>query len=123
MLVLDYLQMKEASLPVRYLGVPLISKKLSATNCSILIEKVSGRNNSWISKKLSFADRLQLISSILFSVQVYWSSIFILRKKIIRLLEQKFNRFLLSSSNVVKARAKVSWNWLCVPKREGKFGD
>jgi hypothetical protein len=57
MLVLDYLQMKEASLPVRYLGVPLISKKLSATNCSILIEKVSGRNNSWISKKLSVGDK------------------------------------------------------------------
>jgi hypothetical protein len=94
------------------------------TNCSILIEKVSGHNNSWISKNLSFAGRLQLISSILLSVQVYWSSIFILPKKIIRLLEQKFNRFLLSGSDVVKARAKVNWNWLYICSKEGgEFGD
>lgn len=47
---------------------------------------------------------------LLFSVQVYWSFIFILPKKIIRLLEQKLNRlirFLWSGTDAVKAQAKV----------------
>jgi hypothetical protein len=53
-----------------------------------------GRINSWISKKLSFAGRLQLLNSILYNIQVYWTGIFILPKKIIKAIEQKFNMFL-----------------------------
>jgi hypothetical protein len=39
--MLDCLLMKEANLPVRYLGVPLISKNLSAADCGVFLEKVS----------------------------------------------------------------------------------
>jgi hypothetical protein len=60
-----------------------LSKKLSTADCGGLVEKVLAQINSWLSKKLSFAGRLQLISSILYSVQVYWSSVFILPKQII----------------------------------------
>jgi len=59
-----------------------------------------------------------LISSVLFSLQVYWARIFILPKKIIRLLEQKFNRFLWCGKDS-KAKAKVAWDNLCCPKTEG----
>ena len=34
----DCLQVKERKIPVRYLGVPLISKKLTAADCTLLIE-------------------------------------------------------------------------------------
>lgn len=98
--------MKEGVLPIQYLGVPLISKKLYAEGCGVLMEKVSARIDSWLSKHLSFAGRLQLISSDLYSLQVFWYSIFILPKKIIRLLEQKLNRYLRSGNDTVKARAK-----------------
>jgi hypothetical protein len=47
--------------------------------------------------------------------------VFILPKRIIYLLELLFNRFLLSGSDV-KAKAKVSWERLCVPKKEGGSG-
>jgi hypothetical protein len=82
-LVVNCLNMKEATLSMRCLGIPLLSKKLSAADCGGLVEKVLAQINSWLSKKLSFADRLQLISSIMYSVQVYWSSVFILPKQII----------------------------------------
>lgn len=81
----------------------------------LLLEKVSARINYWLSKKLSFAGRSQLVSLVLYSIQVYWSSIFILPKKIIRLLEQKFNRYLWSGTDFVKARVKVAWDLICVP--------
>lgn len=48
--LLGYLQMNEGKLLVRYLGVPLISKNLTAEDCGLLIDKVSARIDSWLSK-------------------------------------------------------------------------
>ena len=74
------------SLPVRYLGVPLISTELSAKDCKYLLEKIGARIKSWTSKHLSYAGRLQLINFMLFSLQIYWMSLFILPKKVLEQL-------------------------------------
>lgn len=120
--MLACLTMKEGKLPVRYLGVPLISKTLSVADCTMLMKKISGMIYSWLSKNLSFAGRLQLLSSVLYGMHVYWSSIFIFLKKIIRSAEQKFNQFLWNGNEVCPAKAKVSWELICVPKKEGGLG-
>jgi hypothetical protein len=86
-------------------------------DCDSLVNKITARVDSWLVKKLSFAGRLQLISSILLSMQVFWDKVFILPKKVIRLIEQKLNRFLWSGRDT-KACAKVAWSKLCVPKQE-----
>jgi hypothetical protein len=39
-ILLDDLQMEEGKLSVLYLGVPLVSSKLSAMDCRVLIEKI-----------------------------------------------------------------------------------
>lgn len=44
-----YLRMEEVKLLVRYLGVPLIFKKLTAEDCGLLTDKVSARIDSWLS--------------------------------------------------------------------------
>lgn len=66
--------------------------------------------------------RLQLLSSILYSIQVYWFWIFILPKKIIKAIEQKFNRFLWNGRDSGSAEVKVAWADLCFPKKEGGLG-
>ena len=43
------------SLLVKYLGVPLISTKLSVKDCKCLLEKIVARIKSWTSKHLSYA--------------------------------------------------------------------
>lgn len=53
--IAECLQMSEGSLPVRYLGVSLISSNLSARDCDVLVQKISRRIASWLSKHLSFA--------------------------------------------------------------------
>jgi hypothetical protein len=54
---------------------------------------------------------------------VYWINIFILPKKIIRAIKQKFNHFFFwNGKDEGIARAKVSWNMLCLPKEEGGLG-
>jgi hypothetical protein len=120
--LLAEVQMREGHLPIRYLGVPLISSKLSAGDCRVLIEKIAGRIDSWTSKNMSFAGRLQLLSSILYSIQVYWSRIFILLKKIIKDISHKFNRFLWNGKEGCAAKAKVSWAEICFRKKEGGLG-
>ncbi|XP_059440872.1 uncharacterized protein LOC132173392 [Corylus avellana] len=121
-ILLDDLMMKEGHFPVRYLGVPFISSRLSAADCGALLSRISGRIDSWLSKNLSYAGRLQLLSSVLYSLQVYWMGIFILPKKIIKAIEQKFNRFLWNGKEEGVAKAKVSWSDLCFPKKEGGLG-
>jgi hypothetical protein len=84
-----------------------------------LIEKITARFNSWTTRHLSFAGRLQLIGSILKSVQMFWSSIFILPKKVIKAFEQKFNHFLWRGQDEVSGGSKVSWEQVCLPKQGG----
>jgi hypothetical protein len=93
-------------------GVPLISSRLSSADCGMLLDKITGRIDSWLSKKLSYAGRLLLFffffSSVLYSLQVYSTCIFILPKKIVKAIEQKFNWFLWNGKDVEAAKAKVA---------------
>lgn len=66
------------TLPIRYLGLPLSSKKWSKVECYQLIEKITWRINSAYSRRLSYAGRLQIINVILFSIYNFWCDVFIL---------------------------------------------
>lgn len=94
--------------------------KLSALDCKALLERIIARINSWASKKLSFAGRLQLLSFVLFSNQVYWSSMFIPPKKFIKTIEQKFHSSLWKGTDQPALGVKVAWHLVCVPKQEGE---
>jgi hypothetical protein len=41
--ILDILHMPKGTLPVRYLGVPLITKRLTASNCDSVVNKITAR--------------------------------------------------------------------------------
>ncbi|GJR88119.1 pentatricopeptide repeat-containing protein [Tanacetum coccineum] len=58
----------EGCLPVRYLGIPLDANMISRSDCILLLDKVRKRIEDWRNKDLSFAGRLQLIASVLGSV-------------------------------------------------------
>ncbi|XP_022014521.1 uncharacterized protein LOC110914018 [Helianthus annuus] len=60
-LIKGLLPFKVGVLPVRYLGIPLLSKRLYSKDCSVLIDKVRKKLNDWKNKFLSFDGRLQLI--------------------------------------------------------------
>lgn len=54
-----------SSLPVRYLRLSLMSRKLRIAECEPLMEKLIKRFRSWAVKSLSFAERVQLIVSVI----------------------------------------------------------
>ncbi|GJZ64168.1 hypothetical protein Tco_0620589, partial [Tanacetum coccineum] len=62
--ILSIMPFSEGELPVKYLGVPLISSRLLNMDCKILVEKAKNRTGDWKNKSLSFAGRLQLCKSL-----------------------------------------------------------
>lgn len=68
------------TLHVRYLGVPLNSKKLNLANCEPLIHQIKSRLSSWSVKSLSFSGRLLLIKTVIAGITPFWCSAFILQE-------------------------------------------
>ncbi|GJX28851.1 hypothetical protein Tco_0236930 [Tanacetum coccineum] len=113
--ILQILPFEEGRLPVKYLGVPLVSSRLIFRDCKGLLEKVQARIDDWKNKSLSAAGRLQLIRSVIGSMHVYWASVFILPSRVLLDIEHIMRSFLW------KGRAKVAWEVLCIPKEEGAW--
>ncbi|KAL0293927.1 UNVERIFIED_CONTAM: hypothetical protein Sangu_3228300 [Sesamum angustifolium] len=119
--ILDYLGFQEGSLPVKYLGIPLTSSRLTIADCRPLIDKVDARLAGWNNQILSYAGRLQLIKSVLTTLHTYWASAFILPKGVLKTLEKKMRQFLWQGS-AGSGNAKVAWAWISKPKEEGGLG-
>ncbi|XP_039024361.1 uncharacterized protein LOC120157217 [Hibiscus syriacus] len=113
---------KHGFLPVRYLGVPLVTKKLSEKDCLPLIDNIKHRHHNWAGKFLSYAGRLELIKTVLYSVVNFWSRQFILPQKVVKRLEQLCSRFLWKGSDIAASGARISWDKIYYPKSEGGLG-
>lgn len=66
------------TLPICYLGLPLTTKALTKQDYEPLIDKVRTRLLSWANRSVSYAGRLQLIKTVIYSIVNFWSSAFIL---------------------------------------------
>ena len=71
---------QRSTLPFRYLGVPICSRRITKAQCDIIIEKMTARIRLWSSRNLSYTTRSQLINSVLMSLYRYWAQVFILPK-------------------------------------------
>ncbi|GJV60324.1 RNA-directed DNA polymerase, eukaryota, reverse transcriptase zinc-binding domain protein [Tanacetum coccineum] len=92
--ILEMLHFEVGELPVKYLGVPLISSGLFHKDCKILVQKVKNKIDNWKNKSSSFAGRIQLVAS----------------------------RFPLCQGDMKRGKAKVKWDVVCLPKSEGGLG-
>nr|GEU33226.1 hypothetical protein [Tanacetum cinerariifolium] len=96
--ILEILPFKIGKLPVKYLGVPLVAKKIGVQDCKGLIDKVKAKIHDWKNKSLSYAGRAQLIASVIFKA------------------------FLWNQGDLQRGKAKVSWKEVCQPKQYGGLG-
>ncbi|GJX66938.1 RNA-directed DNA polymerase, eukaryota, reverse transcriptase zinc-binding domain protein [Tanacetum coccineum] len=65
---------------------------------------------------------VQLIASVLNSMQNYWDSIFLLPKQVIYEIKKILKGFLWCQGELTKGKAKVSWDGVCKPKDQGGLG-
>ncbi|GJW12946.1 zinc knuckle CX2CX4HX4C containing protein [Tanacetum coccineum] len=91
-------------------------------DCKELIEKVQNRIRDWKNKSLSAAGRLQLLCSVIGSMHIYWASVLILPTRILLDLKQLMRGFIWCQGNIRKGKAKVIWDVVCLPKKEGGLG-
>ena len=112
---------QEGHLPMRYLGLPLISSRLSIADCQPLLSKNDTRINGWEGLALSYAGRVQIIKSVLVAMGVYWASAFILPKGVIKDIEKRLRAFLWRGTGN-SGYPKVAWKEICKPKEEVGLG-
>ncbi|XP_077237235.1 uncharacterized protein LOC143878904 [Tasmannia lanceolata] len=112
----------EGTLPITYLGLPLIPSRLTSGQCQPLITKIRKRIASWNNKYLSHAGRLELIQSVLNSLHLYWTAAFNLPQSSINEIECICRTFLWSGSNSKKCYHPVAWEVICQTKEEGGIG-
>ncbi|GKB49651.1 RNA-directed DNA polymerase, eukaryota, reverse transcriptase zinc-binding domain protein [Tanacetum coccineum] len=120
--ILNLMPFTVGRLPVKYLGVPLITKQISISDCKPLVDKVRSKVNDWKNKALSYAGRVQLIASILSSMQNYWASVFLLPKQVIYEINKMLKGFLWCQGELANGKANVSWETVCKPKNQGGLG-
>nr|GEV67078.1 hypothetical protein [Tanacetum cinerariifolium] len=120
--ILNIMPFAEGILPVQYLGVPLISSRLLNQDCKILVEKARNQIGDWKNKSLSFAGRLQLCKSMISSMQVYWASVLVITMGIVRDIQQLIRGFLWCNRDYKRGKAKVAWDDIYLPIREGGLG-
>ncbi|GAV93028.1 zf-RVT domain-containing protein, partial [Cephalotus follicularis] len=113
---------RQGALPVKYLGLPLITSRLTKRDCTPLIESILARVNGWTTRSLSYAGRLQLIKSTLASMQVFWCSTFLLLATAIKDCERILRKFLWGCSGTTSKRSLVKWTKVCLPRQEGGLG-
>ena len=112
----------EGSLPIIYLGLPLVSRSLKARDCASLISKICKRIEQWTVKFISQAGRLQLIRSILYGIQSFWMRFLFLPPSVEKKIKMILSRFLWSGKLVGTCMHKVSWKDCCLSRAEGGLG-
>ncbi|GJS44768.1 putative reverse transcriptase domain-containing protein [Tanacetum coccineum] len=98
--------------PVKYLGVPLVTKRLGKDDCKQLVDKVKCKVNDWKNKYLSYAGRVQLIAYVLGSMKIYWAAVFLLPKSTVKDIEKVLKGFLWCQGDLARGKAKIAWKTL-----------
>ncbi|XP_039034561.1 uncharacterized protein LOC120170754 [Hibiscus syriacus] len=113
---------KLSRLLVRYLGIPLVTRKISKKDCTSLIDNIKARFHFCSARSLSYAGRLELVRAVLFSIANYWCRQLILPSSVIKKIEHLCPRFFWKGAYKTSAGARVKWQKICLLKSEGSFG-
>lgn len=114
-------QFASGTLPVYYLGLPLLTRQMRKEDYQVLIEKIKMRISLWTNRFLSMVGRLQLIKSVL-SIVNFCMTGFTLSGQCIKEINSLCSAFLWSGPSYNVKKAKVSWDVVCLPKKEGGLG-
>ncbi|XP_050222663.1 uncharacterized protein LOC126672753 [Mercurialis annua] len=113
---------KIESLPIKYLGLPLVRRQLASGFWDHVVDRFKSKLALWKGSLLSPAGRLVLIKSVLFSVPVYFMSVFSMPSGVQRKLESYMKRFLWKGDVASRTLCKVSWKSICQDYEMGGLG-
>ncbi|XP_058735433.1 uncharacterized protein LOC131607445 [Vicia villosa] len=110
---------EEGKLPMKYLGVPITSKRLSLHHYLPLIDKITHRMKHWTTKLLSYAGRISLVKSIVLAITQYWMQCLPLPQFVIHKIDQLCRTFVWTGDTTESRKSPVAWSTVCSPKSQG----
>ncbi|XP_039130949.1 uncharacterized protein LOC120267377 [Dioscorea cayenensis subsp. rotundata] len=108
-----------ASFPFKYLGILISPKRMAKATFNVLTDNIKSRCSRWMHSKLSPAGKAVLINSSLFSLPIYYLSVYPIYDSILMEINRIVRRFFWSKSSNGKGIHAVAWNELTIPKPEG----
>ncbi|KAM6563917.1 hypothetical protein CsatB_023915 [Cannabis sativa] len=120
--ILEASNFKRSSLPFRYLGIPICSRKISKAKCQELLEKMASRIRAWSTRNISYMGRVTLINVVLISIHTYWAQIMILPKKLLKDIEDICRSFLWKGIQGGAGPGLIAWDAICNTKNSGGLG-
>jgi len=109
-------------LPFKFLGVPITTKRLSAIDCEMLVQKMIMKVKVWGTRNLSYAGRVQLVNSVLLHMNTYWLSMFVLPKRVLKDITGICRNYIWSGQVYTTKPPLVAWDIVCMSKKEGGLG-
>ncbi|XP_062093461.1 uncharacterized protein LOC133799462 [Humulus lupulus] len=116
------LHLAEGTFPLKYLGVPMRPTKWKEADCGEILKKIKLRLHTWASRHLSYAGRVQLISSVLLGLRNYWMNIFLLPQSIIKEVDKLCIWFLWGNNGTRSNFHLTYWSTICLPNAFGGLG-
>lgn len=114
---------KEDSLPCKYLGLPLHTRKPKRAELQPLIDKAAGRVKPWKGKLLNRTGRLTLINSVLTAITTFFLTCFAMDKWAIKKLDKYRRNFLWAGDEETSgSKCLVNWKQCCSLKSLGGLG-
>ncbi|GMI86289.1 hypothetical protein HRI_002298200 [Hibiscus trionum] len=106
----------------KYLGVPVIHKRVTRADYSFIIDKLRSRLSGWVAKTLSLAGRATLAKSVLSSIYVYFMQSTLLPKGVCDDIEKIVRQFVWGNSTFDRKISLVNWEVLRQPMENGGLG-
>lgn len=103
------LNCKVHSLSLKFLGLPPGANPSRKSTLKPVLDKIRSRLSDWKRKLLSFAGRLTLIKLVLFSLLVYYLSLFKILEGVARQFEKIKDAFLWGGNDLKRKVHQVKW--------------
>jgi hypothetical protein len=110
------------SLPMKYLGVMISDRHMSAADLAYVYRKVEKKLPTWLSVGLTLGGKYILIQSCLSSIPNYTMGVYLLQEEIHQKMDSARANIFWHGPHLKKKYHMASWDLLSSPKRAGGLG-
>lgn len=111
----------KGDLPVRYLGLPLLSKRMTTTDYGMLVDRIRTRLRSWTGRHDTYhmQEDYNCCNRLSKGLVNFWIQEFRLPNQCIIKIESLCAVFLWSGPSLNTRKSKVAWRDVCKPEKGG----
>ncbi|PKU82128.1 Putative ribonuclease H protein [Dendrobium catenatum] len=116
------LNIQQTLSPIKYLGIPVFTKKLSQAHFQPLLLRITKALDGCKAKTLSFGGRIQFLRYTIMNTIAFWVRGSSIPKSCFKTLNKLCSRFLFYKEISVKKLHLIAWKDTCTPTINGGIG-